>query len=146
MRKWIVKTDGGCPANPGPGSFAFVVEKEDGSKITRSGFLPTATNNQAEYRAVAAAAIFLAQSSDLPDDIEFWSDSQLVVRQLNGQYRVSDAILLPFYIESRDALHSLRKVVKGSVRNNWFRREENTEADELCNEVLRKRGIKLGKK
>lgn len=145
MAKWIVKTDGGCPSNPGPGSFAFVIVKEDGTKITRSGFLPSSTNNQAEYRAVTAAALFLAQQSDLPDNVEFWSDSQLVVRQLTGQYKVNFE-MLPFYTEALDARQILNRRIKGKITNNWFPREENTEADELCNEVLRKRGIKLSSK
>lgn len=148
--KWTVKTDGGCPANPGPGAFAFVIEMmPNGKKITRSGFLPlpTTTNNQAEYRAVEAAARFLGSlpHDELPLHIEFWSDSELIVNQIKGKYRVQSQDLLPFYHEAKDALKILHeRGIKLTI--NWFRRENNEEADELCNLVLEKRGIVLAKK
>lgn len=136
--KWIVKCDGGCPANPGPGAFAFVIEKPDGEKITRSGFASSATNNQMEYRAVNAAALSLLQLGELPEDVEIWSDSQVIVRQLNGVYKVNDD-LRPYYAEAWDAIRRLRARTRVVV--DWFRRENNQEADELCNQVLERRGI-----
>jgi ribonuclease HI len=140
---WKVTTDGGCPANPGPGAFAFVIDKGDGTKITRSGFLPVATNNTAEYRAVTAAAIFLHSVQQHPERIEFWSDSELIVRQLNGVYQCRNEMLHPVYLEAKKAIETLRKVTHAAVTLQWFRRENNMEADELCNEVLRKRGIEI---
>lgn len=145
MDKWTVKTDGGCPGNPGPGSFAFVVDKHDGTKLSRSGYLPSATNNQAEYRGVTAAAFFLNGLKELPSRLEFWSDSQLIVNQLNGKYAVHDDTLRPFFNDSRMLLESLRR--KGSkVTMNWFRRENNSEADELCNQVLERHGVHIANK
>jgi ribonuclease HI len=136
---WKVMTDGGCPANPGPGAFAFVIDKGDGTKITRSGFLPTATNNQAEHRAVTAAALFLHSMQQLPESIEFWSDSEVIVRQVNRIYQCKSDELRPFYIETLGAVDALRKRTDVTVR--WFRRENNMEADSLCNQVLERRGI-----
>lgn len=139
---WRVCTDGGCPGNPGPGAFAFVIDTV-GGKVSRSGFLPMATNNQAEYRAINAAFNWLLLSTelDLPAEIQVWSDSELIVNQLNGMYRVKDEILRPFFMEAHAALTTLRK--RTIVVIKWFRRENNIEADELCNEVLRRRGIEI---
>lgn len=139
---WKVETDGGCPANPGPGAFAFVIRMPN-DKIVRSGFLPHATNNQAEYRAVHAAAFFLNKYLDsnlAPDEVEFWSDSQVIVRQLNGVYKVNDE-LRPFYSDAQEVIKMLRFKVR--VKVDWFRREFNSEADELCNQVLAKRGVEI---
>jgi ribonuclease HI len=141
LSTWTVKCDGGCPANPGPGAFAFVIEKEDGSKITRSGFMPVATNNTAEYRAVNAAAVFLQGTEQLPDLIEIWSDSEVIVNQLKGLYQVRSETLHPFFLEAKRAVDVLRERAKVTITH--FKREHNAEADELCNEVLRRRGIEI---
>lgn len=149
LNTWKVKTDGGCPANPGPGAWAFVIEGQD-TNIERAGFLPpiTTTNNQAEYRAVTAAALFLTHfggETKLPDRIEFWSDSQLIVNQINGTWGVHDAVLRPFSVQAVEAIRQLRQTGP-KVTINWFRREHNTRADELCNAVLRKNGVVLKSK
>lgn len=140
MTTWKVSCDGGCPQNPGPGAFAFVIDQGDGNKISKSGFLPTATNNQAELRALNAAALFLLDMQ-LPDKIEIWSDSEVAVRQMNRVYQCQSDTLRPFYIEALAAVDALRK--RTQVVISWFRRENNTEADELCNESLRRQGIEI---
>jgi ribonuclease HI len=140
MPSWKVCTDGGSPQNPGPSAYAFVIEKDDGTKESRSGFLPHATNNVAEYAAVTAAAWFLSNAKELPNKIEFWSDSELVVRQLGGQYRVNENLQRSYH-EALSALTELRK--RTSVTVMHFKRVHNAEADELCNEVLRRRGIEI---
>jgi ribonuclease HI len=140
LTTWTVKCDGGCPANPGPGAFAFVIDQGDGNKITKSGYLPTATNNQAELRALTAAALFM-HSMQLPDTIEIWSDSEVSVRLLNRVYQCRSDELRPFYVEALAAVDALRK--RTQVVISWFRRENNEEADSLCNEVLRRRGIEI---
>lgn len=141
LERWRVCTDGGCPSNPGPGAFAFVIEKGNGEKVKMSGFLATATNNQAEYRAVNAALIFLNNMAELPAGIDFWSDSELIVNQLNGLYGVHNETLRPFYLETISALRELKK--KCFVTITHFKREFNSEADELCNESLRLHGIEI---
>jgi ribonuclease HI len=140
MPNWKVCTDGGSPQNPGPAAYGFVIETDAGEKITRSGFLPYATNNVAEYAGVTAAAWFLLKMEKLPEKIEFWSDSELIVRQLSGQYRVNENLHRSYH-EALSALTELRK--RASVTVAHFKRVHNAEADELCNEVLRRRGIEI---
>jgi ribonuclease HI len=142
LNKWTVKCDGGCPVNPGPGAFAFVIEREDGTKIKRSGYLPLATNNTAEYRAINAAALFIATRMDhkeLPNSIDIFSDSQVIVRQLNGIYAVHDAGLRLLYEEANHWLNKLRELVP-MTKVQWFGRENNEEADAACNAVMEKHG------
>jgi ribonuclease HI len=159
---WDVLCDGGCPVPGGPGAFGFVVKEgcslgdngehkfPVGGRVvaSRSGFLPTATNNQAEYRAITAAAMWVLGKQNVPDDvIRFWGDSQLIVRQLTGAYRVNDETLVPFYTAARSTIKCLQMGrPSGEVSINWFRREHNAEADELCNQVFERRGIPLKKK
>lgn len=149
MSKWLVKTDGGCPANPGPGAWAFVLTTEHRAEKEASGFLPTATNNQAEYRAFTAAALYVLrlinEGGIRPTEIEFLSDSELMIKQLRGEYAVRDEVLRPFYQEAAAALRQIR--IEGiTVKINWFKRDKNTQADELCNTVLRNHGIVLKSK
>lgn len=145
---WQVCCDGGCPIPRGPGAWAFVVKEEGRTLYSRSGFLPSATNNEAEYRAITAAAIILCAKScegeiKLPELVEFWGDSQLVAYQLTGRYSVNQPHLRPLYEEAQQAMRFLRQRTKVTI--NWFRRENNTEADELCNQVFDRRGIALKK-
>lgn len=146
-RAWSVFTDGGCPSNPGPGAWAFVV-KVDGAVVEEnSGFLPSpeGTNNQNEYRALEAACLMLAMRSDgeLPGEVNFYSDSMLIVEQINGRWKVND-LIRPFYQTARASFETLSKRTKVSL--TWIRRELNQEADALCNIVLDKYGIVCLKK
>jgi ribonuclease HI len=103
-----------------------------------------ATNNQAEHRAITAAAIFMCSNNFLlPDEIEVWSDSEVIVRQLNGVYQCRSETLHPFFLEAKRAVDTLRQQQQTLVTIRHFKREHNAEADELCNEVLRKRGIEI---
>jgi ribonuclease HI len=140
MTKWTVHTDGGCPQNPGPGAFGFVI-LTGGEKITRSGFLPMTTNNQAEYRALTAALLFLNGLAELPTEVNIFSDSELIVRQIDKTYQVKNEDLRPFYEDANAAMIALRKRVPVTLTH--FKREHNVEADELCNLVLERRGIEI---
>lgn len=146
MGKWIVYTDGGCRDNPGPGAWGVVITEDDGVKHHICGFLPMCTNNQAEYRALEAACISMltkVTTNRLPSSIEIFSDSQLIVNQVNGVYKVNEAIA-PFYSTASVAYQTLGSKVPLSL--TWIRREFNTEADALCNKVLDKHGIVCSKK
>jgi len=134
--------------NPGPASYAFVVKYADVTIFKRSGYLPHATNNQAEYAGVAAAAFFLVTEfgeEDLAKEIEFWSDSEVIVKQIKGQYQVNDA-LRPHYDEAMKLLKHLRAKSRGKVTMNWFKRENNKDADELCNLSLEQHGYVFANK
>ncbi len=94
--KLIIQTDGAADPNPGPASIGAVLKDEHGDVVSRvSRYIGEATNNQAEYRAIIAA---LERARELgANRIELHSDSELVVRQLSGQYRVKSAGLASLY-------------------------------------------------
>jgi ribonuclease HI len=123
-------TDGGARGNPGPAAAAYVLEAEDGTVLDARGeAIGVATNNVAEYRALVAG---LAKAAELGvDDLEVVSDSELLVKQMNGDYRVKNAALIDLSLE---AARLARKV--GRVRYKSVRRTENELADSLVNEAL----------
>lgn len=143
--EWTVNTDGGCRDNPGSGAWAFVITKGNGEVEEFAGFLPHCTNNQAEYRALEAACFMLAQKPhmDLPDAIRFLSDSQLVVNQINGLWRVNGEIY-PYYQAADWVFKGLKAIVPISL--TWIRREFNSGPDAACNRVMDKHGIVCSKK
>jgi ribonuclease HI len=118
----ILRTDGGARGNPGPAGSGFVLEGPDGG-VERSGgrYLGETTNNQAEYDALEHGVT----------TIEVRADSELVVRQVNGHYRVKNAGLVPLH---RTACALLGRFP--SARVVHVRREENTAADELANQAM----------
>lgn len=140
--KFIVHTDGGCPSNPGPGAWGVVIQSDD-SIEEHSGFLPQATCNIAEYRGLEAACLIITRKEVLPDVVEIFSDSQLVVNQINGVYRVNEPIL-PYYQSAHAAYTALKNLCP--VTLSWVRREFNQDADRLCNMVLDKYGVVCKKK
>jgi ribonuclease HI len=123
-------TDGGARGNPGPAAFGYVLEAEDGTVLDARGeAIGVATNNVAEYRALIAG---LEKALELGvDDLEVASDSELLVRQMTGVYRVKNRGLMPL---SLDAAALARQL--GQVRYTAVRREENELADRLVNEAL----------
>ena len=123
-------TDGGARGNPGPAAAAYVLEAEDGTVLDARGeAIGVATNNVAEYRALVAG---LAKAVDLGvAELEVVSDSELLVKQMNGEYRVKNAALREL---SLDAARLARQL--GRVRYRAVRRVENELADRLVNEAL----------
>lgn len=123
-------TDGGARGNPGPAAFAYVLEREDGTVLDARGeAIGVATNNVAEYRALVAG---LAKAVELGvGELEVMSDSELLVKQMTGEYRVKNAKLIPLSLE---AVRLARQV--GQVRYRAVRREHNELADRLVNEAL----------
>jgi ribonuclease HI len=125
-----LSTDGGARGNPGPAAYGYVLEGEDGEVLAAHGeAIGVATNNVAEYRALLAG---LEKAVELGvDDLEVVSDSELLVRQMTGQYRVKNAALQEL---QGDAARLARRV--GRVRYTAVRREHNELADRLVNEAL----------
>ncbi len=123
-------TDGGARGNPGPAAYAFVLEGEDGTSLDAKGVaIGVATNNVAEYSALVAG---LGRAVELGvDGLEVLSDSELMVKQMRGVYRVKNQALQELFIE---ASRLAREV--GDVRYTHVRREHNTLADRLVNEAL----------
>lgn len=138
-----VTIDGGSRSNPGPGAWAFVVRKLSGTSqvVETSGFLPHCTNNQAEYRALEAACLTLARwdHGELAGGVVIFSDSKLVVEQVNKRWKVKDERLRPYFDTAYQAYQLLRARTK--VVLQWIPREQNLDADRLCNEEMDKRGI-----
>jgi ribonuclease HI len=128
--KATLYTDGGSRGNPGPAAAAYVLETEDGTVLEARGeVIGVATNNVAEYRALVAG---LGKALERGvDEVEVVSDSELVVKQMNGEYRVKNAALVELSLE---AARLARQI--GRVRYRSVRREQNEIADRLVNEAL----------
>ena len=125
-----LSTDGGARGNPGPAAFAYVLESDDGTVLAAHGeAIGVATNNVAEYRALVAG---LEKAAELGvDELEVVSDSELLVRQMRGEYKVKNEALRELW-EEANALE--RKL--GRVRYTAVRREHNELADRLVNDAL----------
>jgi probable phosphoglycerate mutase len=123
-------TDGGARGNPGPAAFAYVLEADDGTVLAARGeAIGVATNNVAEYRALVAGlehAVELAVT-----ELEVVSDSELLVKQMRGEYRVKNEALRELSTEASRLGRKLR-----SVRYSHVAREHNELADRLVNETL----------
>jgi ribonuclease HI len=126
----LVHVDGGARGNPGPAAAAAVATTPEGEELAeRSAYLGEATNNVAEYRALLLG-LELARELGATE-VEVVNDSELVSRQIGGEYRVKHAGLKPLYLQ---AMRALRDFERWSVRS--VRREGNVRADELVNEAL----------
>jgi ribonuclease HI len=128
--KVVVHVDGGARGNPGPAAAAAVATGPDGSALgERAQFIGEATNNVAEYKAIQLG-IELARELGA-SELELVNDSQLVARQIGGEYKVKNKGLMPLFTETMKAL---REFDRWSVRD--VRREQNERADQLVNEEL----------
>jgi ribonuclease HI len=123
-------TDGGARGNPGPAALAFVLQREDGTVLAAHGEpIGVATNNVAEYRALVAG---LGRALEVGvRELEVVSDSELLVKQMRGEYRVKDAKLRTLSLEAARLAREIGTVVYTAVR-----REQNELADRLVNEAL----------
>jgi len=130
IKRVVIFTDGAAEPNPGPAAIGATIKDEKGRLITSiSQSIGRATNNQAEYRAVIAA---LEKAIELgAKHVEVNSDSELVVRQVNGRYRVKNAALKPLY----QKVKQLQGLLRGFTITH-IPRERNTEADKLTNAAL----------
>ena len=125
-----LSTDGGARGNPGPAAFGYVLETEDGTVLAAHGeAIGRATNNVAEYRALVAG---LEKALELQvDEVEVVSDSELLVKQMQGEYKVKNEALQHLSLEATRLARQL-----GSVSYTAVRREHNELADRLVNEAL----------
>ena len=123
-------TDGGARGNPGPAAYGFVLESEDGTVLAAEGeAIGTATNNVAEYSGLIAG---LEKAIELHvPQVEVVSDSELMVKQMRGEYRVKNEALRELYDE---ATALARRV--GNVEYRHVKRAHNELADKLVNDAL----------
>jgi len=130
LAKLVVNVDGGARGNPGPAAVGVVVRDADGEVLEERGErIGVATNNVAEYRALLAGIERAAALGAA--ELELVGDSELVVRQVKGEYKVKDAALRELHAEVKRAL---RPFESWSIRH--VRRERNAEADGLVNRAL----------
>ncbi|NUR75874.1 MAG: ribonuclease HI family protein [Thermoleophilia bacterium] len=123
-------TDGGARGNPGPAAYGFVLESEDGTVLAAEGeAIGTATNNIAEYSGLVAG-LQRALELHVPE-VEVVSDSELMVKQMRGEYRVKNEALRELY---EQAVSLARRL--GSVEYRHVKRAHNELADRLVNEAL----------
>ena len=128
--KATLYTDGGSRGNPGPAAFAYVLEADDGTVLAAHGeTIGVATNNVAEYRGLVAG---LAKAVELAvPDVEVVSDSELLVKQMLGEYKVKNEALRELSLEATRLARKLDNVDYRHVR-----RAHNELADRLVNEAL----------
>jgi probable phosphoglycerate mutase len=123
-------TDGGARGNPGPAAYAYVLEDGDGTILaSHCEAIGVATNNVAEYRGLVAGlekAVELAVPA-----VEVVSDSELMVKQMRGEYKVKNEALRELSLAAGRLARQL-----GSVTYTHVRRAHNAEADRLVNEAL----------
>ncbi len=129
---WTLTCDGGSRGNPGPGAMAYVLSDPRGrEREARGEFLGTVTNNVAEYRALIAGLEAAARHG--ARSLRVVMDSELVIRQMTGEYRVKNAGLKPLSAQARRLAAGFEEVAYRSVL-----REDNARADRLVNEALDK--------
>ena len=123
-------TDGGARGNPGPAAFAYVLEADDGTVLAAHGeAIGVATNNVAEYSALIAG---LEKAVELAvGELEVISDSELMVKQMRGEYKVKNAALRELSLRAAALGRQL-----GGISYTAVRREQNKLADRLVNEAL----------
>jgi len=134
MDKAVVYIDGGSRGNPGDSAVGvFACDADDRPVAAFGRFLGTMTNNEAEYNGLLAALEW-AHQEDV-QELHVKSDSQLMVRQMNGQYRVKSANLKPLFEEAKRRTRQFPRFVIEHVR-----RESNVDADRLANLAMDARG------
>ncbi len=126
-----IHTDGASRGNPGAAAYAYVIARDGQAPIEEADCLGRMTNNQAEYTALIRA---LEHALEIGPEyhVVVYSDSELMVKQMSGQYAVKNADLRPLYEEARE----LARAFQGGVEYRHVRRALNSRADALCNEAL----------
>jgi len=121
--------DGGSRGNPGPAGYGVHIERDDGTIVELKGSLGITTNNVAEYGGLIAALTWAASHG--VSRLHVRADSDLLVKQMRGEYRVKSPGLQPLYEEARRLARQV-----GDVRFEHVRREFNRDADRLANEAM----------
>jgi ribonuclease HI len=131
----LIRTDGGARGNPGPSGIGVVIEDFDSGKVLEehAEYIGETTNNQAEYKAVILG---LTRAVALhPSSVTVVADSELLVKQMTGKYRVKNPGLAQRFLDVRN----LEVKLGVPVHYRHTRREQNTHADRLANEAMDRR-------
>ena len=128
--KFYINSDGGARGNPGPAAAGVVIKDEKGKNIAEFGeYLGEQTNNFAEYSALIAG---LKKAKALgATEVECVLDSELVTKQMRGEYRVREPNLQKLFVQAYNAASAFKKT---SYRHTL--RHNNTEADRIVNKIL----------
>ena len=125
-----LSTDGGARGNPGPAAYGYVLEADDGTVLAAHGEkIGVATNNVAEYRALLAG--LEAALARGVNELDVVSDSELLVKQMRGQYKVKNQTLKDLFDRAQAMVRKLEQFAIEHVR-----REANRDADRMVNQVL----------
>ena len=125
----VASVDGGSRGNPGPAGYGVHIACDDGTVVELKEALGHATNNVAEYNGLLAALRWAVQRG--VDRLHVKADSELLVKQMRGEYRVKNEGLKPLYEQARALMAKL-----GHVKFEHVRREQNEDADRLANEAM----------
>lgn len=129
MTRAVLRSDGGARGNPGPAGAGFVIEV-GGDTVCRGGrYLGECTNNVAEYEALLWGLENVRALGH--DEVSVFADSELLVKQINGQYRVKNEGLKPLFVRALSLLRGFRSFEVAHVR-----REANKDADAMANEAM----------
>jgi ribonuclease HI len=131
---YVVYSDGGSRGNPGDAAYGWLLFSPENELITfDSRYLGQATNNLAEYEALLSALKYIGKNKTVlgVSDLLCQLDSELIVKQLNGEYSVKDAVLKTYYLKIKDIVSEI-----GNVTFNHVERKLNKHADKLVNITL----------
>lgn len=132
---YLIHTDGGSRGNPGPAATGYTIEGPGIGRVERGEYIGVTTNNVAEYTAVihALAKLKSLLGSDKASQahVRVHADSELLVKQMNGEYKVKNPELIKLFVELHNAQQDF-----ASVSFTHVRREQNTGADRMVNEAL----------
>jgi len=136
MEKIIIYIDGGSRGNPGPSAFGVILCNSKGDISKKySEYIGKATNNEAEYQglifALKKAKAYFGKEKIKKMGIELFSDSQLLVKQMNGEYKVLNSKIQPLFLTAWNL-----KIDYKNIRISFIAREKNEEADKLVNQAL----------
>jgi ribonuclease HI len=126
---WTIFTDGGSRGNPGPAAYAYVIKRPGQPDIEAKCYLGKTTNNIAEYTGMVKALEHAKRLGARKLIVN--SDSELMVKQMNGQYKVKNEGLKPLYMQAVALRRQFEEVIFKHVY-----REANSQADALCNEAM----------
>lgn len=127
--KWLLYSDGASRGNPGPSGAGALLINEKGEEFPLTFYLGIKTNNQAEYEALLLGLRELKKRK--AKEVEVRADSELLIKQLNGIYRVKHENIIPLFQEAKEISKAFKKISFQHIP-----REENKQADQLSNEAI----------